>query len=187
MNEAFFKNVRANIHEAVSALLEAARIPENGLLLVGCSTSEIIGQKIGTASSREAAEAVYGGVTSALAGRKIFLTAQCCEHLNRAVVLEAEAAALYGYEHVNAVPKPNAGGAFATLVYESLKAPVVVETVSAHAGLDIGGVLIGMNLARVAVPVRTGVKTAGEANIICARTRPKFIGGERAAYDESIK
>lgn len=120
----------------------------------------------------------------ALKERGIFLCAQCCEHLNRAIILEREAADKYGLEPVNVVPQPKAGGSFATTAYARFTEPVAVEEVRAMAGIDIGGTLIGMHLRRVAVPVRLSVKKIGEAPILCARTRPKFIGGERAHYDQ---
>ena len=115
----------------------------------------------------------------------IYLAAQCCEHLNRAIIIEAECAKARGYEIVSVIPQPKAGGSFATTAYKNFKAPVAVEEIRADAGLDIGGTLIGMHLKRVAVPVRLSVKNIGEANILCARTRPKFIGGSRAGYPEN--
>ena len=118
--------------------------------------------------------------------RGLYLAAQCCEHLNRALIVEREAAQRYGLEIVNAVPKPKAGGSFATAAYKAFAYPVAVEKIQARAGLDIGGTLIGMHLAPVAVPVRISVPKVGMANLICARTRPKFIGGSRAQYDESL-
>ena len=116
----------------------------------------------------------------------IYLAAQCCEHLNRSLVIEEAAAERYGYEQVNVVPQPKAGGSFATTAYETFEAPVMVEAIRAKAGIDIGGTLIGMHLASVAVPTRLGIKQIGEAPIICARVRPKFVGGSRAIYDETL-
>ena len=113
----------------------------------------------------------------------IYLAAQCCEHLNRALIVERECADKYGYEIVSVKPQPKAGGSFATVTYESLEAPVAVEFIKADAGMDIGDTLIGMHLRHVAVPVRVSVKKIGEANLVCARTRPKFIGGARAIYE----
>ena len=149
---------------------------------MGCSSSEITGGKIGKASSLEAAQAVFDGVYPLLQARGVFLVAQCCEHLNRALVLEAECARKYGYEPVSVRPQPKAGGSFATTAWERFQAPVAVETVRAHAGLDIGGTLIGMHLRPVAVPVRLSLDHVGKAVLLCARTRPKFIGGGRACY-----
>jgi uncharacterized protein (TIGR01440 family) len=114
------------------------------------------------------------------------LAAQCCEHLNRAIILEEAAAEKYRLPIVNAVPQPKAGGSFATAAYRAFEHPVAVESVQAHAGMDIGDTLIGMHLRPVAVPVRLDVKKIGEANLVCARTRPKYIGGERAHYDPEL-
>lgn len=151
--------------------------------MVGCSTSEILGERIGSNSNPEAAQAVFDGIFSALKERGVFLAAQCCEHLNRAVVIEREA--VPGAEIVNAVPQPKAGGSFATSAYNSFDDPVVLEEIHADAGLDIGDTLIGMHLKRVAVPVRLEHNKIGAAHITAARTRPKFIGGIRAVYDKS--
>ena len=114
------------------------------------------------------------------------MAAQCCEHLNRALIIEAEAAEKFGYLPVNAVPRPKAGGSFATAAYKAFKNPVAVEKISAKAGMDIGETLIGMHIAPVCVPLRISVKKIGEANLICARSRLKFIGGARAVYNEEL-
>ena len=148
--------------------------------MVGCSSSEIVGGHIGKDSSLEAAQAVYAGIAPVLAQRGIWLAAQCCEHLNRAIIMEREAAEQYGWEEVCVVPRPHAGGSWATTCWKQCKDPIAVEEIRAHAGIDIGGTLIGMHLRRVAVPVRLSLSRIGEANILCARTRPKLIGGERA-------
>lgn len=167
-----------------SELLETAKGGE--ILVVGCSTSEVEGEKIGTASDISAAEKIYEGIKKAADEKNVFIAAQCCEHLNRAIVLEASVAEKYGLEPVNVIPQPKAGGSFATATYKGLNNPVVVEKVRAHAGIDIGGVLIGMHLRETAVPVPLKQRTIGEARIIAARTRPKFVGGGRAVYDESL-
>lgn len=172
--------------EAVTELIEVAGLSEGDLLVVGCSSSEIVGEKIGKGSSIDAAKAVYEALAPILAKKGIYLAAQCCEHLNRALIVEKEYADKHGLEIVAARPVPKAGGSFATMAYESFQNPVAVETVTADAGIDIGGTLIGMHLRRVAVPVRLAVKTIGQANILCARTRPKYIGGSRAVYPEGI-
>lgn len=172
-------------YEAAREIMEAAKLKKGNLFVVGCSTSEVIGSKIGTASSPDTAKAVFDGVYRAAKEQGVFLVAQCCEHLNRALILEAEAAEKYGYEEVNVVPQPKAGGSFATTAYHSFAEPVAVEHVKAHAGMDIGDTLIGMHLKDVAVPVRISRKQIGEAHLVCARTRAKFIGGSRAIYDDS--
>lgn len=169
-------------YSAAKELLEAAALKPGDILVVGCSTSEVAGASIGSYSSPELAEVVFGGIYQAVQEAGVWLAAQCCEHLNRALVLEAECARKYGYEPVSVRPQPKAGGSFATTAWERFQAPVAVETVRAHAGLDIGGTLIGMHLRPVAVPVRLSLDHVGKAVLLCARTRPKFIGGGRACY-----
>jgi uncharacterized protein (TIGR01440 family) len=171
---------------AVTHLLDVARLKSGDIMVVGCSSSEICGKKIGSASSEETANAVFGAIYPVLKEKGIYLAAQCCEHLNRAIILEEAAAEKYRLPIVNAVPQPKAGGSFATAAYRAFEHPVAVESVQAHAGMDIGDTLIGMHLRPVAVPVRLDVKKIGEANLVCARTRPKYIGGERAHYDPEL-
>ena len=145
----------------------------------------MVGEKIGTHSSVDAANALADAILPLLKEKGVHIAVQCCEHLNRALILESAVAEKYGYEAVNVVPQPKAGGSFATAVWARLDTPVAVEHIRAAAGLDIGGTLIGMHLKEVAVPVRLSIKHIGEAPILCARTRPKFIGGCRAVYDDS--
>ena len=171
-------------YQAACEILEIAHLKKGALFVIGCSTSEVLGGKIGTASSPEAAQAVFNGIYRATKEHEVYLAAQCCEHLNRALILEGEAARQYGYEEVNVVPQPKAGGSFATAAYRAFSEPVEVEHIKAHAGMDIGDTLIGMHLKDVAVPVRISRKQIGEAHVVCARTRAKFIGGSRAVYDE---
>ncbi len=154
-------------------------------MVVGCSTSEVLGEKIGTHSVPEVAVEICAGILEAIKPYGAYLAAQCCEHLNRAIIVEREVAERYGYEEVNVVPQPKAGGSFATAFYQLAQAPIAVEHIKASCGMDIGNTLIGMHLKEVAVPVRLTVKKVGEANLVCARTRPKFIGGMRAHYDEN--
>ena len=175
--------VAAQARQATEELLAAARLERGDIFVVGCSSSEIVGGRIGHASSLEAAQAVFAGIYPALQERGIWLAAQCCEHLNRALVLERDCARQYGYDPVCVIPQPKAGGSFATTAWKSFTAPVAVEHIRAHAGLDIGGTMIGMHLRDVAVPVRIKTKEIGGARVVCARTRPKFIGGERDVYD----
>ncbi len=170
--------------QAVTELCEVAKLKKGDILVVGCSTSEVVGSKIGTNSDPDTAEQIFNGIYSVLKERGIYLAVQCCEHLNRAIVTEAEA--VPNGEYVNVVPQKKAGGSLATVAYGSFKSPIVVEEIKADAGIDIGGTLIGMHLKRVAVPVRLSLNKIGEASIICARVRPKFIGGERAIYDKKI-
>ena len=166
----------------VTELLEQANMRPGSLLVIGCSSSEIVGKQIGKGSSLEAAQAVFAGVYPILQEHGIRLAVQCCEHLNRELIMEREAAEHRGYERVNVVPQPHAGGSFAVTAWNHFQDPVAVEAVRADAGMDIGGTLIGMHLKAVAVPVRTNEKQIGEAIVLCARTRPKFTGGPRAVY-----
>lgn len=174
--------IKTQAEKIIRELVEKSGLKQGDLLVVGCSSSEIVGETIGKGSSLEAAQEVFAGIYPYLKERGIFLAAQCCEHLNRALILEREAAEKRGYEIVCVVPKPKAGGSFATTAFENLEDPVAVEEIKADAGLDIGLTLIGMHLKRVAVPLRLSENRIGEALISAARTRPKYIGGERAHY-----
>ena len=165
------EDLKAQARQVLEELMEAARLKPGQILVVGCSSSEIDSFKIGSHSRAEIGMAVYTALYQELKPKGIYLAAQCCEHLNRALILEAEAAQAYGYEPVNVVPQLKAGGSFATAAYATLEHPVAVE----H---------IGMHMKDVAVPVRIKTKEIGSAHVVCARTRPKFIGGIRARYDE---
>ena len=180
------KTVYEQAKQATEELVAAAKLKAGDLFVVGCSSSEITGSKIGTDSKPETADEVFRGIYEVLKARGIYLAAQCCEHLNRALVVEAEYAEKHGIETVNAVPQPKAGGSFGTAAYKGFARPVLVECVQASAGLDIGGTLIGMHLKRVAVPVRLSLDHIGNAILLAARTRPKFVGGSRAVYDENL-
>lgn len=173
-------------YRAAKELLEESKLKKGDMLVIGCSTSEVGGASIGSFSSPELAEVVFGGIYQATEESEVYLVAQCCEHLNRALILERECAEKYGYEIVNVVPQPKAGGSFATAAYKAFESPVAVEHVKAHAGMDIGDTLIGMHLRDVAVPVRIRTSQIGDAHVVCARTRAKYIGGNRAAYEEGI-
>ena len=179
------KSIRCQIFDAVNELFAAAPTKPGQILVVGCSTSEVLGQKIGTSGDIHPAKDLFEVLFAETNKRGMFLACQCCEHLNRAIVTERACAEKYGLTEVMAVPHEHAGGSFATAAYKAFSHPVMVEHVKAAAGIDIGGTLIGMHLREVAVPTRLSIKQIGEANIICARTRPKFIGGQRAHYDES--
>ena len=168
---------------AAAELLDRAGAKPGDIFVVGCSSSEIGGGLIGHNSSPEIAQAVFSGINPLLQERGVFLAAQCCEHLNRALIVESACAEKYGYEPVCVVPQPKAGGSFATAAWQSFDRPVAVERIRAHGGLDIGGTLIGMHLREVAVPVRLSLDRIGCALLLCARTRPKFIGGSRAVYE----
>ena len=178
------EELAAEAQRAVEELIEVSGCRAGQVLVVGCSTSEIVGGKIGTCGSEEAAQAVFASIYSAAKKHGLYLAFQCCEHLNRALILETEAAEKYGYEPVNVMPQPKAGGSFATAAWQAFADPVAVEHIAAHAGMDIGDTLIGMHLKDVAVPVRLSIRQIGEAHLVCARTRRKFVGGVRAVYDE---
>ena len=177
------ENIKKQAEQAVKELLQVANLKKGDIFVVGCSSSEIIGGNIGKNSSYEAAQAVFEGVYPVLNENGIYLAAQCCEHLNRALIIEREAAEKYGLEEVSVVPKMKAGGSFATCSYQNFTDPVAVENIKAKAGMDIGGTLVGMHLKNVAVPVKLTLNKIGDAILLCARTRPKYIGGERAQYN----
>ena len=168
----------------MSELYDKAKLKAGDIVVVGCSTSEIIGSKIGTDSSPEVAKVVFEAIYEVAQQKGIHLAFQCCEHLNSAIVIENGAVPFA--ETVNVVPQPKAGGSMATQAYAHFKNPVVVEKIKADAGIDIGFTLIGMHLKKVAVPLRLENNKIGEATVLAARTRPKFIGGVRAAYDEEL-
>lgn len=182
-----FEELTQQAKTAVLEIIEQAKIGKESIFVVGCSSSTVKGENYGKASSMEIAQAIFDGIYPELKSRGIFLAAQCCEHLNRAIITEREAAEKLREPEVNVVPQPKAGGSFATITYNTLENPVAVEHIKADAGIDIGGVLIGMHLKEVAVPLVISVKNIGKAHITSARTRPKFIGGERAHYNDDMK
>ena len=171
--------------QAARQLAEAAHLRRGQIVVIGCSTSEVVGRQVGSWSTPEVADAIFRGLNSVFAPMGVYMAAQCCEHLNRALIVEHEA--VPGAEIVNVKPQPKAGSSFATAAYNSFRHPVALEEIKADAGLDIGGTLIGMHLKKVAVPVRLDQSHIGSAIVLAARVRPKFIGGERAIYDESLK
>lgn len=179
--------IKAQTRAVFEELAETAGLEEGNILVTGCSSSEVASHKIGSYSSAEIGEAIFDVLYQACRERKIYLAAQCCEHLNRALIIEKKAAKEYRLPMVNVVPKLKAGGSFATAAYAGMEDPVAVEELKAHAGIDIGDTLIGMHLRPVAVPVRTKTSQIGDAHVVCARTRLKFIGGERASYLEREK
>lgn len=169
---------------AITELCEKAKLKPGAIIVVGCSTSEVVGAKIGTNSSPEVAGEIFRALYNFTQGKELHLAVQCCEHLNRAIIVER--AAVPFAQPVNVVPQPKAGGSLATQAYAGFADPVAVEEIKADAGLDIGFTLIGMHLKQVAVPLRLEHNTIGEAMVLAARTRPKFIGGIRAVYDEEL-
>lgn len=181
------EEIKSQARQVFDELWEAAELAEGEILIVGCSSSEVASHRIGSWSSEEIGRALFETLHGACREKGIYLAAQCCEHLNRAVILPREAALRYGLPMVNVVPQLKAGGSFATAAYHGLSRAVAVEEVKAQAGIDIGDTLIGMHLQSVAVPVRTKVKRIGDAHVVCARTRLKYIGGARAAYSERLR
>lgn len=177
-------NIKTQAYNSAKEIIEKANLKEGQILVIGCSTSEVLGDKIGSNSSPETAEEIFSGIYKAANEKGVYVAAQCCEHLNRAIITEA--AAVPFCEKVNVVPQPKAGGSFATAAYSSFKEPVALEEIKADAGLDIGSTLIGMHLKKVAVPVRLESNRIGNATVSAARVRPKFIGGERAHYDKNM-
>ena len=176
-------DIQNQCYKATCELILTAKLSKGDILVVGCSTSEVVGSKIGTNSDENTAEQILNGIYSATKEHGIFLAVQCCEHLNRALVIEKDA--LPFYEEVNVIPQKKAGGSLATVAYYKFNNAIVVEHIKADAGMDIGDTFIGMHLKQVAVPVRLSIKEIGCAHLTCARVRPKFIGGIRAIYDES--
>ncbi len=172
------------VKQATIELIEKAKLSKGDILVVGCSTSEVVGSKIGTNSDFDTAEVIFNALKSTTEEYGVFLAVQCCEHLNRAIVVEKSA--LPNAEQVNVVPQKKAGGSLATVAYQNFSQPIVVEDIKADAGLDIGDTFIGMHLKKVAVPVRLSINAIGEAHLTAARVRPKFIGGIRAIYDENL-
>ena len=179
-----YEEITMHARTVVKELLDQANLKPGSLFVIGCSSSEMVGQRIGKGSSMDAAQAAFRGIYPILQERGIQLAVQCCEHLNRALIMERATAERKGYEIVNVMPQPHAGGSFAVTAWNAFEDPVAVETIQADAGIDIGGTLIGMHLRRVAVPVRTSLNHIGEAIVLCARTRPKYIGGPRAVYQD---
>jgi uncharacterized protein (TIGR01440 family) len=163
-----------------------ANITKDDIVVIGCSTSEVIGEKIGTAGTEEVANMIFHTLTTALKETTgAHLAFQCCEHLNRALVVEKEVAKSNRFEEVTVIPVRQAGGAMATFAYKNMENPVVVEFIKADAGIDIGDTFIGMHLKHVAVPLRSKIKQVGAAHVTMAKTRPKLIGGSRAVYEKT--
>ena len=177
--------IKKQAKDVTEELIQVSGIKPGEILVVGCSSSEIAAHKIGCYSSKEVGEAVFDAIYGAARAHGVLLAAQCCEHLNRALIVEEETAVKYGLEMVNVVPQLKAGGSFSTAAWNAFEKPCAVESIKAHAGIDIGDTLIGMHLKHVAVPVRTSVKEIGSAHVVCARTRLKYIGGELAAYQHA--
>ncbi len=182
-----FEIVKSDARRVVAEFLEQAKLRTGNLVVIGCSTSEIAEHHIGSYSNAELGEAVFVAMYEELTKAGLSVATQCCEHLNRALIMTEADAERFGYEVVNVVPQPKAGGSFSTAAWKHMENPVAVERIQAHAGIDIGDTLIGMHLRPVAVPVRIEHPIIGGAHIVCARTRAKYVGGERARYNENLE
>lgn len=172
---------------AMQQLLAQAQLKPGQIVVVGCSTSEVVGKRIGTAGTLEVAKELLSGLMEPIREKGLYLAVQCCEHLNRTLIVPRDCMEAYGLEEVCVMPQPHAGGSLATVYYESLSDPCPVMSICAHAGMDIGGTLIGMHLKAVAVPVRIEQNHIGQAPLILAKTRPRLVGGERAVYPQKIR
>ena len=174
--------IRAHLTKAILDLSKAASLQPGACIVIGCSTSEIAGGQIGKASVPEIGEWVADTMLSVCRHKKFIPVFQCCEHLNRALVMPLSAAKEGRYTLVNAVPQPKAGGSVPAAAWKMMDEPCLVMHVQADAGLDIGDTLIGMHLRPVAVPFRGEIKKIGNANLVCAYSRLPYVGGERAIY-----
>ncbi|MGZ4112398.1 MAG: TIGR01440 family protein, partial [Tumebacillaceae bacterium] len=168
--------------QVIDELQAQAGLDSNQILVIGCSSSEVVGQRIGTGGSMDVAQVIVEAVLEARVRYGFHIAFQCCEHLNRALVIEQGTLQVFGLEEVTVVPVPKAGGSVASTAFHMLDRPVVVEHIRAHAGIDIGDTFIGMHLRHVAVPVRGTIRQIGDAHVTMAKTRPKLIGGARAIY-----
>lgn len=173
---------KQQLHTALTDYQEQAHLQEGDLFVVGCSTSEVIGERIGTAGTMAVAETIYSELKQFQEETGVMLAFQGCEHINRALTIERTAAERRGFEMVSVIPVRSAGGALSTFAYHHMNDPVVVEFIKADGGIDIGDTFIGMHLKHVPVPVRTSIKEIGQAHVTMAKTRPKLIGGARAVY-----
>ena len=181
-----FEEIQIQLRDILGELYDASRLEQGDILVIGCSTSEVAGGRIGTYSSQEIGECLFRTAHLFCRERGIYLACQCCEHLNRSLIIEKACMKEHRLARVNAVPQLKAGGALATAASRHMQEPVAVEGIVAQAGVDIGDTLIGMHLAPVAVPVRTRQRRIGQAHVVCARTRAKYVGGSRAAYDDFL-
>ncbi|MEH7126062.1 TIGR01440 family protein [Bacillus sp. JJ1773] len=166
---------------------EQVSLDQRHILVIGCSTSEVAGKKIGTAGTEQVAKMIFSKLKSFSEKTGVALAFQCCEHLNRALVIERQTAEWKSLDEVTVVPVRTAGGAMATYAFEHFEDPVVVEHIKADAGIDIGDTFIGMHMKHVAVPIRTAQKSVGDAHVTLAKTRPKLIGGARAVYERKAE
>lgn len=180
-------DIKIQLTEILNEVLAVSHLEEGDIFVIGCSSSEVAGVKIGTFSSEEIGRCIFETAYSVLKEKGIYLACQCCEHLNRSLIVEKECMKEHRLCRVNVIPQLKAGGSFAAAAYQGMSDPVAVESLNAQAGMDIGDTLIGMHLAPVAVPVRTRLSSIGDAHVVCARTRAKYVGGMRACYDDALE
>ncbi|MDL4839156.1 TIGR01440 family protein [Aquibacillus rhizosphaerae] len=181
------EQLQTNLKVIIDEWLTNGYVQEGDLFVIGCSTSEVAGEHIGTAGSEQIAAAIFEQVNRLKQEAGVQLAFQCCEHLNRALVVEKSTMRVFGYEQVSAIPVPKAGGSMASYAYKQFKQPVLVEQIEADAGIDIGETMIGMHIKKVAIPLRLKQRYVGNARVNAARRRPKLIGGERAVYADEIQ
>jgi len=179
------QNIQQNISEIVQEWVESGHLHDGDIFVIGCSTSEVAGKHIGTSGSEEIASAIFTGMKELKEKTGVSLAFQCCEHLNRALVVERKTLQAYNLEEVAVVPVPKAGGSMAAFAFKHMDDPVVVEQITANTGIDIGETMIGMHLKHVAVPLRLKQRFIGEARVTAAYSRPKLIGGIRANYENT--
>ncbi|ASN07278.1 TIGR01440 family protein [Virgibacillus necropolis] len=181
------QQVKDNINALVNEWITRDELNSGDFFVIGCSTSEVAGVHIGTFGSEELAAIIFAGLMDLKKATNVNLVFQCCEHLNRALVIEREVYDSHHHEEVSAIPARRAGGSMATYAFKNMINPVLVENVQAKAGIDIGDTMIGMHLKHVAIPLRFSQKMIGKARVTGAKTRPKLIGGERAIYTNSTE
>jgi uncharacterized protein (TIGR01440 family) len=174
--------IQQQLEQALRELLKQKPLTEKQLCVFGVSTSEVSGYQIGTKGNQDIAQSIFQAIRKVQREYGFHLAFQCCEHLNRACVMERATAEFFHYAEVAAIPTPQAGGSMAAYAFHHLTHAVLVETIQADAGIDIGDTLIGMHVKPVVVPFRSTVKKIGEANLNLAYSRPKYIGGPRTIY-----
>ncbi|MFC4303530.1 TIGR01440 family protein [Cohnella boryungensis] len=168
---------------ALQELVRSGGVRPGQIVVLGVSTSEVRGERIGSSGAEAIAEQIHEGIERVRQQAGVHIVWQCCEHLNRALVTERRLAEAQGWTEVSAVPVPKAGGSMAAYAYRQMEEPCLVEAVQVHAGIDIGETLIGMHLRPVAVPLRPAIRSVGQARVNMAATRPRLIGGARAVYE----
>ncbi len=176
------QHIAEELEIILAEMVERQAPQDDDIFVIGCSTSEVIGQRIGKAGSPDVAALLFPVLRRFAAEHHLHLAFQCCEHLNRSLVVERETMRRFGLTEVCAVPHVRAGGSMASHAYRHFTNPVLVEGVQAGYGLDIGETMIGMHMRPVAVPMRLAHRSIGEARANPSFSRPRLIGGVRARY-----